>query len=80
MSSTKTIVLAFLSFGKSRSISKNVGAMNKYLTKLISGKMYSTMKNKSLSFLEKMPRMHEFAKRSEEHLKGMVLPSTLLQQ
>jgi hypothetical protein len=35
-------------------------AMNKYLTKLISGKMYSTMKNKSLSFLEKMPRMHEF--------------------
>jgi hypothetical protein len=28
--------------------------MNKYLTKLISGKMYSTMKNKSLGFLEKM--------------------------
>ena len=62
------------------SISKNVGAMNKYLTKLISGKMYSTMKNKSLSFLEKMPRMHEFAKRSEEHLKGMVLPSTLFEE
>jgi 1-deoxy-D-xylulose-5-phosphate synthase len=39
--------------------------------------MYSTMKNKSLGFLEKMPRMHNFAKRSEEHLKGMVLPSTL---
>ncbi|MDG2354173.1 MAG: 1-deoxy-D-xylulose-5-phosphate synthase [Gammaproteobacteria bacterium] len=62
------------------SISKNVGAMNKYLTKLISGKVYSTMKSKSLGFLEKMPIIHEFAKRSEEHLKGMVLPSTLFEE
>ena len=62
------------------SISKNVGAMNKYLTKLISGKVYSTMKSKSLGFLEKMPLVREFAKRSEEHLKGMVLPSTLFEE
>ncbi|CAC9535809.1 1-deoxy-D-xylulose 5-phosphate synthase (EC 2.2.1.7) [uncultured Gammaproteobacteria bacterium] len=62
------------------SISKNVGAMNKYLTRLISGKVYSTMKSKSLGFLEKMPMIHEFAKRSEEHLKGMVLPSTLFEE
>lgn len=62
------------------SISKNVGAMNKYLTKLISGKVYSTVKNKSLGFLERMPHMHEFARRSEEHLKGMVLPSTLFEE
>jgi 1-deoxy-D-xylulose-5-phosphate synthase len=33
-----------------------------------------------LGFLEKMPRMHNFAKRSEEHLKGMVLPSTLFEE
>ena len=62
------------------SISKNVGAMNKYLTKLISGKIYSTMKTKSLDFLEKVPMIHEFARRSEEHLKGMVLPSTLFEE
>ncbi len=62
------------------SISKNVGAMSKYLTKLISGKVYSTMKSKSLGFLEKLPKIHEFAKRSEEHLKGMVLPSTLFEE
>ena len=62
------------------SISKNVGAMNKYLTRLISGKVYSTMKSKSLGFLERMPMIHEFAKRSEEHLKGMVLPSTLFEE
>jgi len=62
------------------SISKNVGAMSKYLTKLISGKVYSTMKSKSLGVLEKMPSLREFAKRSEEHLKGMVLPSTLFEE
>jgi 1-deoxy-D-xylulose-5-phosphate synthase len=62
------------------SISKNVGAMSKYLTKLISGKVYSTMKSKSLGMLEKLPRIREFAKRSEEHLKGMVLPSTLFEE
>lgn len=62
------------------SISKNVGAMNKYLTKLISGKLYATMKSKSLEFLEKMPAVHKFAKRSEEHIKGMVLPSTLFEE
>ena len=62
------------------SISKNVGAMSKYLTKLISGKVYSTMKSKSLGVLKKMPKIREFAKRSEEHLKGMVLPSTLFEE
>ena len=61
------------------SISKNVGAMSKYLTRLMSGKVYSTMKSKSLGFLEKMPLMHELAKRSEEHLKGMILPGTLFE-
>lgn len=62
------------------SISKNVGAMSKYLTRLMSGKVYSTMKSKSLGFLEKMPLMHELAKRSEEHLKGMILPGTLFEE
>jgi len=62
------------------SISKNVGAMSKYLTKLMSGKIYSTMKSKSLKLLEGMPIIREFAKRSEEHLKGMVLPGTLFEE
>lgn len=62
------------------SISKNVGALNKYLTRLISGKLYSTMKTKSLGLLKGLPRIHEFAKRSEEHLKGMILPGTLFEE
>lgn len=62
------------------SISKNVGAMSKYLTKLISGTIYATMRSKSLNALGKMPRIREFVKRSEEHLKGMVLPSILFEE
>jgi 1-deoxy-D-xylulose-5-phosphate synthase len=62
------------------SISKNVGALNKYLTRLISGKVYSTMKSKSLKLLEGLPRIQEFAKRSEEHIKGMILPGTLFEE
>ena len=62
------------------SISKNVGALSKYLTRLISGKIYSTMKSKSLKFLERLPNVQKFAKRSEEHLKGMFLPGTLFEE
>jgi len=62
------------------SISQNVGALSKYLTRLISGKIYSTMKSKSLEFLERLPRVQKFAKRSEEHLKGMLLPGTLFEE
>ena len=62
------------------SISKNVGALSKYLTRLISGKIYSTMKSKSLKFLERLPSVQKFAKRSEEHLKGMFLPGTLFEE
>ena len=62
------------------SISKNVGALSKYLTRLISGKIYSIMKSKSLKFLERLPNVQKFAKRSEEHLKGMFLPGTLFEE
>ena len=62
------------------SISKNVGAMSKYLTKLMSGKIYSTMKSKSLKLLEGVPLIQEFAKKSEEHIKGMILPGTLFEE
>jgi len=38
------------------------------------------MKSKSLEFLERLPRIQKFAKRSEEHLKGMILPGTLFEE
>jgi len=62
------------------SISRPVGALSKYLTRLISGKIYSTMKSKSLELLESLPRIRKFAKRSDEHLKGMLLPGTLFEE
>lgn len=62
------------------SISKNVGALSKYLTKLLSGKVYSTMKENSMKILEKTPRIKKFAQRSEEHFKGMFLPGTLFEE
>lgn len=62
------------------SISKNVGALSKYLTNLISGKIYSKMKTWSLNFLKFAPRLRNFAKSSEGFLKGMMLPSTLFEE
>ena len=62
------------------SISRPVGALSKYLTRLISGKIYSTMKSKSLEILESLPPIRKFAKRSEKHLKGMLLPGTLFEE
>ncbi len=62
------------------SISKNVGALSKYLTRLLSSKIYSSVREKSLNALNKLPSIQKFAKKSEEHLKGFILPSTLFEE
>ena len=56
------------------SISPPVGALNKYLAKLMSGRFYSAAKRAG----EKV--LGELAKRAEEHVKGMVTPSTLFEE
>lgn len=62
------------------SISNNVGALNNYLTKLLSSRFYNTVKSSSKKVLSAMPPMMEFAKRAEEHVKGMVMPGTLFEE
>jgi 1-deoxy-D-xylulose-5-phosphate synthase len=62
------------------SISPPVGALNNYLAKLMSGKFYSTMREGSERLLRAAPPLHEFAKRAEEHVKGMVTPGTLFEE
>ncbi len=62
------------------SISNNVGALNNYLSKLLSSRFYGTIKKSGKKILSAMPPMMEFAKRAEEHVKGMVLPSTLFEE
>jgi len=62
------------------SISKNVGALNNYLAKLMSGNLYGSIKRSSKAVLSAIPPMLEFAKRAEEHMKGMVIPGTLFEE
>ncbi len=60
------------------SISPNVGGLSKYLARLLSGNFYSTMRENSKKILSKTPVMKRFARRAEEHTKGMIMPSATL--
>src|SRR5450631_845959 len=62
------------------SISENVGALNNYLAKLMSGRFYVTTKKTAEKMLSVAPPMKDFAKRFEEHAKGMITPSTLFEE
>lgn len=62
------------------SISPNVGALNHYLAKLLSGKLYDRMWRSGEKVLRAVPPVLEFAKRAEEHVKGMMTPSTLFEE
>ncbi len=62
------------------SISRPVGALNNYLARLLSGRFYAAMRRGSEKVLKGMPPVLEFAKRAEEHVKGMVTPSTLFEE
>ena len=62
------------------SISRPVGALNNYLARLMSGRFYAAMRRGSEKVLKGMPPVLEFARRAEEHVKGMVTPSTLFEE
>ena len=62
------------------SISPPVGAFTNYLARLLSGRMYDTAKRASEHILKRVPAMLELARRAEEHVKGMVTPSTLFEE
>ncbi len=62
------------------SISPPVGALTNYLARLLSGRMYATAKRASEHVLKRVPAMLELARRAEEHVKGMVTPSTLFEE
>ncbi len=60
------------------SISKNVGALNNYLAKLLSGRLYDRVRKTGKQVLDIVPPVKEFARRAEEHAKGMVYPGGTL--
>ena len=62
------------------SISRPVGALTNYLARLLSGRMYDTAKRASEHILKRLPIAWEIARRAEEHVKGMVTPSTLFEE
>ena len=62
------------------SISPPVGALNRYLAQLMSGRFYAAAKNVGKNVLSIAPPLFELAKRFEEHAKGMVVPATLFEK
>ncbi|HAZ77437.1 MAG TPA: 1-deoxy-D-xylulose-5-phosphate synthase [Enterobacteriaceae bacterium] len=62
------------------SISENVGALNNHLAQLLSGKLYSTLREGGKRVFSNVPPIKELLKRTEEHIKGMVVPGTLFEE
>jgi 1-deoxy-D-xylulose-5-phosphate synthase len=62
------------------SISENVGALNNHLAKMLSGSIYTSLREGSKKILDNLPPIKELASRAEEHLKGMVVPSTFFEE
>ena len=62
------------------SISPPVGALNKYLARVLSGRQVSMARDVARSLLSKVPPVYELARRLEEHAKGMVVPATMFEE
>ena len=62
------------------SISKNVGGLSQYLARIWAGKPYTLMREGSKKVLSQLPHALELARRTEEHVKGMVSPGTMFEE
>jgi len=62
------------------SISNNVGAMSNYFARVLSGKLYASLREGGKKVLRQMPTVWELARRSEAHMKGMILPGTIFEE
>jgi 1-deoxy-D-xylulose-5-phosphate synthase len=62
------------------SISPNVGGLSNYLAKILSSSFYTSVRKGSKQILNRMPTVRELARRTEEHVKGMVAPGTLFEE
>ncbi|SHO54709.1 1-deoxy-D-xylulose-5-phosphate synthase [Vibrio quintilis] len=62
------------------SISENVGALNNHLAQLLSGHLYTSIREGGKKVLSGIPPIQRLAKKTEEHLKGMVVPGTLFEE
>jgi 1-deoxy-D-xylulose-5-phosphate synthase len=62
------------------SISPPVGALNRHLARLMSGRFYAAARDKAKTVLRNAPPLFELARRLEEHAKGMVVPGTIFEE
>ena len=62
------------------SISPNVGALSNRFAQLLSGKIYTTVREGSKKVLSQVPNAWELARRAEEHVKGFIVPGTLFEE
>lgn len=62
------------------SISENVGALNQYFARILSGSFYTSLREGGKKILRGVPPLHELASRAEEHFKGMVTPGTFFEE
>jgi 1-deoxy-D-xylulose-5-phosphate synthase len=62
------------------SISPNVGALSNRFAQILSGRLYSTVRETGKKVLSKMPPAWELARRAEEHIKGLIVPGTLFEE
>jgi len=62
------------------SISPNVGGLSNHLTRVLSGSLYSTVREGSKKVLGNLPGFLEIARLTEEHVKGMIVPGTLFEE
>ncbi|MEQ1803797.1 MAG: 1-deoxy-D-xylulose-5-phosphate synthase [Burkholderiaceae bacterium] len=62
------------------SISPPVGALNRYLARLMSGKFYAAARDTAKTVLKNAPPLFELARRFEEHAKGMIVPGTIFEE
>jgi len=62
------------------SISPNVGALSNYFAKVLSGRVYATVREGSKQMLKHMPPVWELARRAETHVKGLVVPGTIFEE
>ncbi|AKC60401.1 1-deoxy-D-xylulose-5-phosphate synthase [Blochmannia endosymbiont of Camponotus (Colobopsis) obliquus] len=62
------------------SISKNVGALNNYLTHILSGKFYSKIRKNSKKILSKTPYIKKIIQRIEEHIINTTISKNLFKE
>src|SRR5699024_12413194 len=60
------------------SISENVGALNNHLAQLLSGKLYSSLREGGKKVFSGVPPIKELLKKTEEHIKAMVVCGSMI--